>query len=211
VLENRDGGLLEQFVTLDSSGELSLTGLPPSNPELPAFLSQAQIDLQPGERIEINVAVNAWLTDLSGIFDRGVVTIIDYGDLAPARYSPARREGTLLAYYAGAVTDDLLARPGQQDLTALVDFTALQTASIQAGFDIVAMTRQANFLLGLGLGTALTSDSYAGSLQDALEYRRGMQALVSMEGLGRFHVLLLSKGLSRDQAASLAALRYASL
>ena len=138
------------------------------------------------------------------------MTIIDYGDKAPERYSPARREGTLLGYYGGSVTDNVLAHPGEQDLTALVDFTALEGDAQHAGFDVVGMTRQANFLLGLGLGTVVTPESTTRSVDDALQYRRGLQALVSMEGLGRFHVLLLAKNMDLRAAAGLSALKYAT-
>jgi SAM-dependent MidA family methyltransferase len=72
-------------------------------------------------------------------------------------------------------------------------------------------TRQANFLLGLGLGTTLTPESAARTVEDALRYRRGMQALISMEGLGRFHVLLLSKDVNHQRAANLSGLKYASV
>jgi SAM-dependent MidA family methyltransferase len=211
VLANQDGAIVEQFITLDKEGNLALTYLPTSSPDLERFLEEQAITLEPGERIEINLAANEWLGQLSDVFDRGVVTIIDYGDAAPTRYSPARREGTLLGYYGGKVTDNILAHPGKQDLTALMDFTALQSAAHQAGFTVAGMTRQSNFLLGLGLGTTLTAESATTSLEAALQYRRGLQALISMEGLGRFHVLLLSKNLSPEQTSSLAALTYAGL
>jgi len=211
VPANVDGALLEQFVALDKGDHLMLSFRPPSSPDLTRFLREQAISLEPGQRIEINLAAGEWLGELSRIFNRGVVTIIDYGDEAHARYSPARREGTVLGYYGGKVTDNILAHPGKQDLTALVDFTALQSASRQAGFTVACLTRQAHFLLGLGLGTTLTAESAATSVEAALQYRRGLQALISMEGLGRFHVLLLSKQLSPDQTSTLSALSYAGV
>ncbi len=211
VLENKDGEILEQFVTLDKGGTLSIAYLIPSSGELIGFLEEQAISLQPGERIEINLAVESWLDQLSAIFEAGIVTIIDYGDEAPERYSPARREGTLLGYYRGAVTDNILAHPGKQDLTALVDFTSLQTAARKAGFAVAGTVRQAHFLLGLGLGTTHTPESVTDSVEAALQYRRGLQALISMEGLGRFHVLLLSKKIGPKQAYELSALKYAGM
>ena len=210
VLENSDGDILEQFVYLNDEGELELTLRPVSEPALLAFLEAEAIELQAGERIEVNLLAEKWLADLTGALDRGVVLLIDYGDVAPGRYSPARREGTLLAYYAGGVTESILAHPGKQDITALVDFTALQNAARQTGLDVLGITRQASLLLGLGLGTTHTAESIAGTNVDAaIKYRHGLQTLVSMEGLGRFHVLLLSKGLSLEQARSgLSGLKY---
>jgi len=211
VLENRDGTILEEFVTLDAEGRLAFAYLPPSSSDLTGFLEEENIALQPGERIEIDLIAGKWLRELSSALAIGVITIIDYGDPAPQRYSPARREGTLLAYYGGAVTDNILAHPGKQDITALVDFTALQHAAQRAGFSVAGMTRQANFLLGLGLGTTLTPEALTDDVEAALEYRRGLHALISMEGLGRFHVLLLSKGMDSRQVGNLAGLKYSAL
>ncbi|HYP21891.1 MAG TPA: SAM-dependent methyltransferase [Chloroflexia bacterium] len=212
VLENRDGEILEQYAGVGDEGEFELVYGKPSDARLTEFLSRYQIELAPGERIEINLAGAQWFNDAARVFSRGVVTLIDYGDTQPGRYSSSRREGTLLGYYGGAVTHDILAHPGEQDITALVDFTALQDDARSAGFSTVGMTRQATFLVGLGLGSSLTVEGHTNDVTAALNYRRGLQTLVSMEGLGRFHVLLLGKGVdARVAAASLSGMKYAGL
>jgi SAM-dependent MidA family methyltransferase len=212
VLENRDGAILEQYAGTGEAEAFELVYGEPSDARLKKFLARYRIELAPGERIEINLAGAEWFKQASRVFSRGLVTLIDYGDTQPARYSGARREGTLLGYYGGAVTHDILAHPGQQDITALVDFTALQDEAERAGFSLVGMTRQASFLVGLGLGTSLTVEGHTSDVTEALNYRRGLQTLVSMEGLGRFHVLLLSKGLDvRKATDSLSGLQYAGL
>jgi SAM-dependent MidA family methyltransferase len=211
VLENRDGSVLEQYVSLDRDGNLTLVLAQVSDARLLAFLDNSGLVLEPGDRVEVNLAAEQWLHDLFAALDSSITLLIDYGDEAPARYSPARRAGTLLAYYAGGVTESIVAHPGEQDITALVDFTALQTAARQTGFDVLAITRQAGFLLGLGLGTTHTAQAVSpNDIEQVMRYRHGLQALVSMEGLGRFHVLLLSKRLDPDAARSgLSGLKYA--
>lgn len=211
VLENRAGDIREQFVYVNNDGKLALTLLPVSEAGLQAFLEQEAILLQPGERIEVNLLAEKWLGALYSVLDKGVMLLIDYGDEAPGRYSPARREGTLLAYHAGGVTESILSHPGQQDITALVDFTALQTAARRTGFDVLGITRQASFLIGLGLGTTHTAESVAGTnVEAAIRYRHSLHALISMEGLGRFHVLLLSNGLLPEVTrGGLSGLKYA--
>jgi SAM-dependent MidA family methyltransferase len=212
VLENRDGVLLEQFVDSTPEGGFKLVYSKPSDPRLSEFVSNYHIDLAPGERIEVNLASARWCDEAVRILARGVVTLIDYGDTQPGRYSEARREGTLLGYYGGAVTSDILAHPGEQDITALVDFTALQDEAARAGFSVLGMTRQATFLVGLGLGSTLTVEGHTDDVTAALNYRRGLQTLVSMEGLGRFHMLLLGKGVDAQTAAQrLGGLKYAGL
>jgi SAM-dependent MidA family methyltransferase len=211
VVENRGGDFVEHYVGLDAHGNLVVEYATPSDSRLARFLDEQDITLAPGEQVEINLAAEAWLSDLCGRLERGVVLVIDYGDTAPSRYSPARREGTLLGYHGGSVTDNLLARPGEQDLTALVDFTALERSAVRAGFEVVALTRQASFLLGLGLGTDFRAEGETSNLDDALAMRRGMHSLIDMDGLGRFHVLVLSKGLDVDTVKSgLSGLRFPS-
>ncbi|MDQ6694551.1 MAG: SAM-dependent methyltransferase [Chloroflexota bacterium] len=212
VIENRGGELVEQFVDIAPSGGLRVTYLPPSTPRLRNFVDRYSIHLEPGQRIEINLAQEAWTRELSVLLERGVATIIDYGDTQPARYSQPRREGTMLGYYAGTVTDNILDHPGEQDLTALVDFTALEDAARAAGLTTLGITRQAHMLLGLGLGTVERPENHSTDLPEVLEYRRGLQALTSMEGLGKFHVLLLGKGVDKESAVEqLSCLKYAGL
>ena len=210
VLEVVNGVVCEQYVDLDGN-DLALKPGPLSTHELADFLQRSDLSLEESNQIEIDLATIGWLRSAAGAFQRCIALIIDYGDVAPGRYSRARREGTLLGYHRGKVTHDILANPGEQDLTALVDFTALQDDAIKAGFDVVRMTRQATFLIGLGLGSTETQDKET-NLDAALARRRGTHALVSMEGLGRFHVLLLSKGLDPIEADKhLSSLKYADI
>lgn len=211
VLENREGALLEQYVATEPGG-FKLVYARPSDPRLREFVGRYGLDLEPGERVEVNLASAGWFTQASRVLDRGVATLIDYGDTQPNRYSSPRRQGTLLGYYRGAVTDDILAHPGEQDITALVDFTALQDDARSAGFSVMDMTRQAAFLVGLGLGTSVTIEGHSSDVTGELNYRRGLQTLVSMEGLGRFHVLLLGKGVDAQAAReTLSGMKYANL
>jgi len=215
VIENRDGTLMEQYVEKIGDEGFAICLDKPSDPALLEFLQNYGIDLQPGEQIEVNLAMREWLTSLGRKLEKGVAAIFDYGDTYPGRYSEARRQGTLLGYFGGSVTSDITAHPGEQDLTALVDFTALKDGAEAAGLTQLTLTRQAHFLLGLGLGEPAVKDAEIGRTADInaiLEYRRGIQALVSMEGLGRFHVALLSKGIDPESArAKLSGLRYANI
>lgn len=211
VLENRNGQIVEQYVTAGQHG-LCLAYGAPSSSELADFLDRYNILLEPGQRTEVNLAANDWIAQVGRVFGQCVATIIDYGDTSPSRYSAQRREGTLLGYHSGKVTHDILSHPGEQDLTALVDFTALQDQAFGHNLHVLGLTRQASFLVGLGLGTDETSHLSGDDLASAIAYRRGTQALVSMEGLGQFHVLLLGKHVSQQAAAQhLSGLQYAHL
>ncbi len=126
VIENREGTLMEQYVEKSGEDGFAICLDKPSTPALLEFLQSYKIELQPGEQIEVNLAMTEWLDSLGRKLEKGVAAIFDYGDTSPGRYSGARRQGTLLGYFGGAVTSDITANPGEQDLTALVDFTALK-------------------------------------------------------------------------------------
>src|SRR5688500_13711661 len=210
VIEMHKGVLAEQYVHIGENG-LRITRGPLSSPELLDFLERSKVHLEEGEKIEVNLAMLEWAAQAGRAFTSCIALVIDYGDVAPGRYSSQRREGTLLGYYGGSVTADILAHPGEQDLTALVDFTALQDDAVASGFEILGMARQASFLVGLGLGSG-EPQPHGDNLDVVLRQKRGVQTILSMEGLGRFHVLVLSKGLDAQKARGvLTGLRYADV
>jgi SAM-dependent MidA family methyltransferase len=209
VVRNVGGEILEEYVAVDETGNLTRTYDQVSDSRLHGFLEASTIDLAENETIEVCLAAADWIEKLSAHLQQGVALFLDYGDIQPARYSAARRQGTLLSYRQGQVTDDLLGYPGEQDITALVDFTHMADAGRSVGFDLIGMVRQAAFLVGLGLGEGNESPLAQDDVDAALSYRRGMQALISMEGLGRFHVLVLGKNVHVARAQQdLLGLRY---
>jgi SAM-dependent MidA family methyltransferase len=74
---------------------------------------------------------------------------IDYGFPASAYYAPFRRDGTLTCYSHHRRGDDVLHAPGEQDITAHVDFTALARAGERAGLETLGLVDQMHFLIGI--------------------------------------------------------------
>jgi SAM-dependent MidA family methyltransferase len=209
LLRKQEDRLQEAFVQVTGGGEFEIVYGHPSSHEFQAFIDTYALRLESGDTIEVSLAAAGWIRALGERMSRGVALFIDYGDTQPRRYSEARRGGTLLGYGGGQVSDDPLAIPGERDLTALVDFTHMSDAAQEGGLDLLGITRQATFLVGLGLGEGSASPLAQTDVPGALQYRKGLQALVSMEGLGRFHVLALSKGLDSEHAANgLSGLRF---
>ena len=101
---------------------------------------------------EFNPAIQAWLTSLHDVLDKGLVLIIDYGYPVKEYYLDERNSGTLICHYQHRAHADPLWYPGLQDITAFVDFSAVAHAAVAAGFNISGYTSQAMFLLGCGLG-----------------------------------------------------------
>jgi SAM-dependent MidA family methyltransferase len=160
--------------------------------------------------IETSPAAENWWREAAGVLARGKLLAIDYGFTADEMFSPARTRGTLRAYFQHHATDDLLANPGDQDLTAHVNFSAIQKAGEAAGLTTESFQTQPQFLTQI-LGNALKDKSFgelvaSSSDEDGLVASkrsedgwnavrtRQFQTLTHPEHLGRaFRVLVQSR------------------
>jgi SAM-dependent MidA family methyltransferase len=97
----------------------------------------------------------AWTAAVTAGLRRGAALWIDYGLPRRQFYLPERRDGTLLCHYRQRAHADALHRPGLQDITAWVDFTALAEAGAAAGFAVAGYTTQTYFLAANGIDAEL--------------------------------------------------------
>lgn len=203
------GELREIYVTTaeDGQGFTEVVG-ELSTPQLATYFEQVGIDLSAlayaeGYRTEVNLAALDWLAQVSDRLHRGYILTIDYGYTAERYYTPGRREGTLQCYYQHAHHSNPYLNIGRQDITAHVDFTALQRQGDRLGLQTVGFTQQGLFLMALGLGDRIAALSHLEpgdlSLSDILRRREALHALINPMGLGNFGVLIQSKGLENSQ------------
>jgi SAM-dependent MidA family methyltransferase len=108
--------------------------------------SELETVLPDGYIIEISPAAEAWWRAAADVLARGKLLAIDYGFTTDEQFSPSRLNGTLRAYHRHRVTDDVLANPGEQDLTAHVNFSAIQQAGEAAGLRTETFCDQPQFL-----------------------------------------------------------------
>lgn len=92
-----------------------------------------------------------WTATVTRGLRRGLALWIDYGLPRAQYYLAERDEGTLICHFRQRALDAPLERPGLQDITAWVDFTALAQAGASLGFELAGFTTQAWFLAGSGL------------------------------------------------------------
>ena len=147
----RDGEVFEEHVALDGEGRFLRTDRP-AEPMLAAAVRHVERQLpEPfaeGYRSEVLAQLPYWIQAVMGAMRDGAMLFVDYGYARGEYYQPQRRDGTLRAFRQHHVTDDVLAWPGLQDITASVDFTALAEAGTAAGFDFAGYCSQASFLIG---------------------------------------------------------------
>jgi SAM-dependent MidA family methyltransferase len=164
----------------------------PSTPALAAQLAADGVELRRGQRAEVCLAAPAWLTAVAAtLAPGGVVLVIDYGHDAAELYGPRRLAGSLLTYREHQVADDPFDAVGHTDITAHVDLTALERAAAAAGLALVGSTRQAHFLVALGLGEALAELGRRPETEPAayLAARSAVARLLDPRHLGGFRVL----------------------
>jgi SAM-dependent MidA family methyltransferase len=137
-----------------------------------------------------------WWREAAGILGRGKLLTIDYGFEAEDFFRPERAGGSLRAYYRHHLNPDVLAQPGQQDLTTHVNFTALQQAGEAAGLNTERFASQAQFLTGIAPHLWQGEAPFG---EWTPQQRRQFLTLTHPEHLGRpFRVLIQSRGLQNQ-------------
>ncbi len=201
------GKLQEVYVTQNLNGRFSEEIGEISTDRLHEYWRLNQIDLLANKypdryRTEVNLAALDWLETVSQKLQRGYIISIDYGYTADRYYNPMRSQGTLQCYYQHAYHNDPYINIGSQDLTAHVDFTALQNYGELLGLQNVGFIQQGLFLMALGLGEKIAAISdRSGDIQSLLSRRQNLHQLIDPMGLGKFGILIQSKGLTSAEAA----------
>jgi SAM-dependent MidA family methyltransferase len=104
---------------------------------------------------EVSLAAPAWLGDVAGMLEHGLVLLFDYGVGRREYYAADRGEGWLRCHFRHRVHSDPLILPGIQDLTAWVDFTAIAEAAVASGLQVLGYVSQSHFLLSGGIEAEL--------------------------------------------------------
>jgi SAM-dependent MidA family methyltransferase len=105
--------------------------------------------LPDGFTVEISPVAERWWREAASALASGRLVTLDYGLTADELLAPERRDGTVRAYSQNRSGGDVLAQPGEQDITAHVNFTAIQAAGESAGLRTDAFSTQAQFLTGI--------------------------------------------------------------
>jgi SAM-dependent MidA family methyltransferase len=147
-----DEGLSELYVAIESKGEFVSSTGPLSTPRLADFINEYSIELVPEQVIEINLAIDDWLSSVSEKLENGFLITVDYGADATELYDAMLRpEGTLRGFSDHAFVENLLAVPGEYDLTTTVNWTQVKTVGEKLGWNVIEFATQDKFLLNAGL------------------------------------------------------------
>lgn len=154
---------VDRFLLDDSGLSLEYVDIKPETPSLCSIpqpaptADQAAIDalpladLQHPYHSEINLNLANWLSPFAKNLKQGVMLLIDYGHHRAQYYRPDRKTGTLMCHHNHLAHSDPFLAPGEQDITAHVDFTAVAETGYRLGLTPLGYTTQAFFLLDNGL------------------------------------------------------------
>lgn len=190
-------------------GRFVETWVPPSAEEL-RFIDRHGVHPEPGERIEIPLVAERYMAHLAASVRKGILIAIDYGYTRQEQLA-GRYRGTLMAYREHSASPSPYEAPGEQDLTAHVNFTALSAAAEENGMQVQPLVTQSQFLMGIG-----EANQFADAFEDCrLPQERAKVALqlkhlVTPAGMGEsFQVLVAAKGLAAQPVEGLSGLTFA--
>jgi SAM-dependent MidA family methyltransferase len=159
------------------------------------YLDRYGVHSEPAERIEVPLLAQSWMKSIADSMSRGFVVVIDYG-YTRAQQLAGHHRGTLMAYRRHSATGDPYQSPGDQDLTAHVNFTALSAVLGAQGMDVQPLRTQSQFLMSLG-----EENQFADAFEDcrlpqeSAKVALQLKHLITPEGMGEtFHVLIAGRG-----------------
>jgi SAM-dependent MidA family methyltransferase len=174
------------------------------SPEELEFLDCYSIHPEPEERVEAPLTAQQYMNRIAASFQRGFFIAIDYGYTREEQLAGRHRD-TLKAIRRHSISTDPYEAPGEQDITADVNFTALAAAAEKHGMQTQKLVTQSQFLMGIG-----EANQFADAFEDChLPQERAKVALqlkhlVTPAGMGEsFHVLIASKGVEQGKIESL--------
>ena len=192
----RRGDVHELGVVADGSGFRS--DARPASPALAAAVHHLRetcgADWPDGYVSEVRGRLAPWLGTLAASFGRGVMLFVDYGLPRREYYAAERVAGTLACHFRHRYHDDPYARPGLEDVTAWVDFTAVAEAADAAGLEVAGYTTQAHFLIGNGLDRRLREVASLDLVGRVNLSRQAMVLTLPGEMGERFKAIALAKG-----------------
>jgi SAM-dependent MidA family methyltransferase len=182
----------------------------PASTEELEFLDRYGLHPEGEARTEATLQAQHQMAHYAEMMQTGFFVVIDYGYTREEQLA-GRHLGTIMAYRQHSASPNPYEAPGEQDITAHVNFTALAAVAEQIGIHAHKLLTQSQFLLGIG-----EANQFADAVEDCrLPQERAKVALqlkhlVTPAGLGEtFHVLVASKGVDVERVERLSGLSFA--
>lgn len=197
-----DRGLLQIAL---KEGALAETFSPVPS-EVQEYLDCYAVTPEAGERVEAGLAAMEWMKRLAGAVPRGFLVLVDYG-YRREELLAGRHRGTVAAARQHQLSRNPYEAPGEQDITAHVNFTAVAAAGEAAGLKKLGLVTQSQFLMGIGEANQFADAFEECRLpQEQAKVSLQLKHLVTPAGMGEnFQVLVMGRGV---EGASLSGLKF---
>jgi SAM-dependent MidA family methyltransferase len=192
------GNVYEEYITMREAGATFAREDRPADALVAAAVRHVERYLDrefaDGYRSEILPQLPFWMPAVMGSLERGVALFVDYGYPRSEFYLPERSDGTLVCHYRHRAHADPLFRPGLQDITAFVDFTAAAEAGTGAGFELVGYAPQGQFLLASGLPALIEESAHLGEADRMRVVAEAKRLTLPGEMGERFQAIAFARG-----------------
>jgi SAM-dependent MidA family methyltransferase len=181
----------------------------PPLPEELEFLDHYSINPEPDERVEAPLVAQRFMKRIVARIQCGFLIAIDYGYTREEQLA-GRHRGTLKALRQHSVSPNPYEAPGEQDITADVNFTALAAAAETHGMQTQKLITQSQLLMGIGEANQFADAFEECHLpQERAKVALQLKHLVTPAGMGEsFQVLIASKGIEQERIESLSGLTF---
>jgi SAM-dependent MidA family methyltransferase len=181
----------------------------PASAEALEFLDRYSVHPEVGQRIEAPLIAQRYMSQIATAVDCGILIAIDYGYTRQDQLA-GRHRGTIAAYRQHSESANPYESPGEQDITAHVNFTALTAAAEKQGMNVQPLLTQSQFLMGIGEHNQFADAFEECRLpQERAKVALQLKHLVTPAGMGEtFNVLIASKGINTETIAGLSGLTF---
>jgi SAM-dependent MidA family methyltransferase len=180
-----------------------------ASPEGLEFLDRYSVHPEAGERSEAPLIAQRYMSLIAATVKRGFMIAIDYGYTRQEQLA-GRHRGTIATYRQHSESANPYEAPGEQDITAHVNFTALAAAADQGGMQVQPLLTQSQFLLGIGEHNQFADAFEECRLpQERAKVALQLKHLITPTGMGEsFHVLIASKDIDTERVSRLSGLMF---
>jgi SAM-dependent MidA family methyltransferase len=195
-IETRGGNFVESWAV-------------PSSEEI-EFLDRHSVQPEGDERIEVPLLTQQVMDRVARGIQKGFIVAVDYGYTREEQLA-GRHRGTLKAIRRHSISANPYEFPGEQDITAHVNFSGLAAAAEKCGMHTQRLVTQSQFLMGVGEANQFADAFEECRLpQERTKVALQLKHLITPAGMGEsFQVLVGSKGLGREQVEALSGLSFA--
>jgi SAM-dependent MidA family methyltransferase len=159
------------------------------------YCQKSGMQLAEGQITEVNLKVEEFISRTAALLDPGYLITVDYGAEREDLLSTSDRQtGTLRAFHRHQLIDDVLARPGEQDLTTTIDWTQVKEAGQRVSLQTLRLQQLDKFLLDEGILEIMqTMVREADDSTEALRLSTGTRELVLPAGMAAYFQVLVQK------------------